>query len=94
MILGLGSGFGHRGQQRRVLRNDFRLQRRRRRLGELRQPRGAIRLQGQKDDLLSNAGETTEHLREDTTIVPAIVALALVGFIGSVSVARFRVSDQ
>ncbi|QSE43986.1 cation:proton antiporter [Rhodococcus erythropolis] len=30
----------------------------------------------------------------DTTIVPAIVALALVGFIGSVSVARFRVSDQ
>ncbi|MGV0153425.1 monovalent cation/H+ antiporter complex subunit F [Rhodococcus qingshengii] len=31
---------------------------------------------------------------EDTTIVPAIVALALVGFIGSVSVARFRVSDQ
>ncbi|MFE4498744.1 monovalent cation/H+ antiporter complex subunit F [Rhodococcus sp. NPDC056743] len=30
----------------------------------------------------------------DTTIVPAIVALALVGFIGSVSVARFRVSDR
>ena len=28
------------------------------------------RLQTQKDDLLSNAGETTEHLREDTTIVP------------------------
>ncbi len=28
------------------------------------------RLQGLKDDLLSNAGETTEHLREDTTIVP------------------------
>ncbi len=27
-------------------------------------------LQQQKDDLLSNAGETTEHLREDTTIVP------------------------
>ncbi|MBM4515954.1 cation:proton antiporter [Rhodococcus hoagii] len=26
----------------------------------------------------------------DTTIVPAIVALALVGFVGSVSVARFR----
>jgi DnaK suppressor protein len=24
----------------------------------------------QRDDLLSNAGETTEHLREDTTIVP------------------------
>jgi multicomponent Na+:H+ antiporter subunit F len=30
----------------------------------------------------------------DTTIVPAIVALSLVGFIGSVSVARFRVSDK
>ena len=28
------------------------------------------RLQAQKNDLLSNAGETTEHLREDTTIVP------------------------
>ncbi len=28
------------------------------------------RLTQQKDDLLSNAGETTEHLREDTTIVP------------------------
>jgi DnaK suppressor protein len=28
------------------------------------------RLQGLKDDLLSNAGETTEHLREDTTVVP------------------------
>jgi len=28
------------------------------------------KLQGQKNDLLSNAGETTEHLREDTTIVP------------------------
>jgi DnaK suppressor protein len=28
------------------------------------------KLQTQKDDLLSNAGETTEHLREDTTIVP------------------------
>jgi DnaK suppressor protein len=28
------------------------------------------RLQQQKDDLLSNADETTEHLREDTTIVP------------------------
>ncbi len=27
-------------------------------------------LQTQKDDLLSNAGETTEHLREDTSIVP------------------------
>ncbi len=27
-------------------------------------------LQFLKDDLLSNAGETTEHLREDTTIVP------------------------
>ena len=30
----------------------------------------ALRLQAQKDDLLSNAGETTEHLREDTSIVP------------------------
>ncbi|WP_145235699.1 monovalent cation/H+ antiporter complex subunit F [Prescottella equi] len=30
----------------------------------------------------------------ETTIVPAIVALALVGFVGSVSVARFRVSDD
>jgi DnaK suppressor protein len=29
-----------------------------------------LRLQMQKDDLLSNAGETTEHLREDTSIVP------------------------
>ena len=28
------------------------------------------RLTALKDDLLSNAGETTEHLREDTTIVP------------------------
>ena len=28
------------------------------------------RLQRQKEDLLSNAGETTEHLREDTSIVP------------------------
>lgn len=28
------------------------------------------RLQGLKDDLLSNAGKTTEHLREDTSIVP------------------------
>jgi DnaK suppressor protein len=27
-------------------------------------------LQALKDDLLSNAGETTEHLREDTTVVP------------------------
>ena len=27
-------------------------------------------LQRHKDDLLSNAGETTEHLREDTSIVP------------------------
>lgn len=27
-------------------------------------------LETQKDDLLSNAGETTEHLREDTSIVP------------------------
>ena len=29
-----------------------------------------IKLQALKDDLLSNAGETTEHLREDTSIVP------------------------
>ncbi|HMX09499.1 MAG TPA: RNA polymerase-binding protein DksA [Burkholderiaceae bacterium] len=29
-----------------------------------------VRLQQQKNDLLSNAGETTEHLREDTSIVP------------------------
>lgn len=28
------------------------------------------RLEEQKEDLLSNAGETTEHLREDTSIVP------------------------
>ncbi|WP_419186929.1 RNA polymerase-binding protein DksA [Azohydromonas sediminis] len=28
------------------------------------------RLTALKDDLLSNAGETTEHLREDTSIVP------------------------
>ena len=28
------------------------------------------RLSALKEDLLSNAGETTEHLREDTTIVP------------------------
>ncbi|MBP7131748.1 MAG: RNA polymerase-binding protein DksA [Aquabacterium sp.] len=27
-------------------------------------------LEAQKNDLLSNAGETTEHLREDTSIVP------------------------
>lgn len=30
----------------------------------------------------------------DTTIVPAIVALSLVSFVGSVSVARFRVKDE
>ena len=29
-----------------------------------------FKLQQLKDDLLSNAGETTEHLREDTSIVP------------------------
>jgi DnaK suppressor protein len=29
-----------------------------------------FRLRAQRDDLLSNAGETTEHLREDTSIVP------------------------
>lgn len=30
----------------------------------------------------------------DTTVLPGTVALALVGFIGSVSVARFRVRDE
>lgn len=30
----------------------------------------------------------------DTSIVPAIVALSLVSFVGSVSVARFRVRDE
>jgi multicomponent Na+:H+ antiporter subunit F len=30
----------------------------------------------------------------DTTLVPAIVALSLVGFLGSASVARFRVRDD
>ena len=30
----------------------------------------------------------------DTTVVPAIVALSLVGFLGSASVARFRVPDD
>ncbi len=29
-----------------------------------------MKLQALKDDVLSNAGETTEHLREDTSIVP------------------------
>jgi len=29
-----------------------------------------VLLRGQRDELLANAGETTEHLREDTTIVP------------------------
>ena len=29
-----------------------------------------VRLQSLKDEMLSNAGETTEHLREDTSIVP------------------------
>ncbi len=29
-----------------------------------------LKLQTLKDDLLTNAGETTEHLREDTSIVP------------------------
>lgn len=29
----------------------------------------------------------------DTTLVPSIVALSVVGFVGSVSVARFRVPD-
>ncbi|KAF0849101.1 monovalent cation/H+ antiporter complex subunit F [Nocardia caishijiensis] len=30
----------------------------------------------------------------DTTVVPAIVALALVGFLGSAAVTRFRVRDD
>jgi multicomponent Na+:H+ antiporter subunit F len=30
----------------------------------------------------------------DTTLVPAIVALSLVSFVGSVSIARFRVRDE
>ncbi|MGY0501979.1 monovalent cation/H+ antiporter complex subunit F [Nocardia sp. FBN12] len=30
----------------------------------------------------------------DTTVIPAIVALALVGFLGSAAVTRFRVSDD
>ncbi|MFY2786775.1 monovalent cation/H+ antiporter complex subunit F [Rhodococcus sp. KRD162] len=30
----------------------------------------------------------------DTTLVPAIVALSLVSFVGSVSIARFRVKDE
>jgi multicomponent Na+:H+ antiporter subunit F len=31
---------------------------------------------------------------DDTTVVPAIVALALVGFLGSAAVSRFRVRDD
>ncbi|MFD4441441.1 monovalent cation/H+ antiporter complex subunit F [Nocardia sp. NPDC058519] len=30
----------------------------------------------------------------DTTVIPAIVALALVGFLGSAAVTRFRVRDN
>lgn len=30
----------------------------------------------------------------DTTVVPAIIALALVGFLGSAAVSRFRVRDD
>lgn len=30
----------------------------------------------------------------DTTLVPGIVALSLVSFVGSVSIARFRVRDE
>ncbi|WP_026919124.1 monovalent cation/H+ antiporter complex subunit F [Gordonia shandongensis] len=30
----------------------------------------------------------------DTTVVPGIVALSLVGFLGSIAVARFRVRDD
>ena len=35
-------------------------------------------LQRLKDDLLSNAGETTEHLREDTSIVPDLADRATI----------------
>ncbi|MEV0549677.1 monovalent cation/H+ antiporter complex subunit F [Nocardia salmonicida] len=31
---------------------------------------------------------------DDTTVIPAIVALALVGFLGSSAVTRFRVRDD
>ncbi|MEV5836253.1 monovalent cation/H+ antiporter complex subunit F [Nocardia sp. NPDC052112] len=31
---------------------------------------------------------------DDTTVIPAIVALALVGFLGSAAVSRFRVRDD
>lgn len=31
---------------------------------------------------------------DDTTVIPAIVALALVGFLGSAAVTRFRVRDD
>ncbi|MFD0365294.1 monovalent cation/H+ antiporter complex subunit F [Nocardia sp. GCM10030253] len=31
---------------------------------------------------------------DDTTVLPAIVALALVGFLGSAAVSRFRVRDD
>ncbi|MFD3743946.1 monovalent cation/H+ antiporter complex subunit F [Nocardia sp. NPDC058633] len=31
---------------------------------------------------------------DDTTVIPAIVALALVGFLGSAAVTRFRVRDE
>ncbi|MGW4369612.1 monovalent cation/H+ antiporter complex subunit F [Nocardia takedensis] len=31
---------------------------------------------------------------KDTTVVPAIVALSLVGFLGSAAVSRFRVRDD
>lgn len=30
----------------------------------------------------------------DTTVIPAVVALALVGFLGSAAVSRFRVRDD
>jgi multicomponent Na+:H+ antiporter subunit F len=30
----------------------------------------------------------------DTTVIPAVVALSLVGFLGSASIARFRVRDD
>ncbi|MFC4375956.1 monovalent cation/H+ antiporter complex subunit F [Nocardia halotolerans] len=31
---------------------------------------------------------------DDTTVIPAIVALSLVGFLGSAAVTRFRVRDE
>lgn len=39
-------------------------------MNEVQQDFFRARLEALKEDLLSNAGETTEHLREDTSIVP------------------------